>query len=341
MNFNFGEVLTRAWQIIWKHKILWIFGILASCSRGGGSGNGGSGTRFNEPGTTPNMDQFEQWISSHIGVVVGISILVLILVVLFLFLGTIGRIGLIRGTYQADQGANQLVFGELFSESMPYFWRVFGLSFLIGLIFLLLFIPFILFAVFTGGMGLLCLVPLICLFIPIALVVNVVVEQANAAIVLEDLSIGDGFRRGWAVFRSNIGAVILMAIILIVLSAVVGFVVAIPLIAVVFPAAVAFAAGNGQNNTPLALIGVCICLYLPFAIVLQGILISYVQSAWALTYMRLTNKPAMSAPAMPEIVPPAPTPAPVTPSPSDSEKTLIARDPKDDNKTFIAKKPDA
>ena len=27
MNFNFGEVLTRAWQIIWKHKVLWIFGI--------------------------------------------------------------------------------------------------------------------------------------------------------------------------------------------------------------------------------------------------------------------------------------------------------------------------
>ena len=27
-----GEVLSRAWQIIWKHKVLWIFGILASCS---------------------------------------------------------------------------------------------------------------------------------------------------------------------------------------------------------------------------------------------------------------------------------------------------------------------
>ena len=40
-NFNFGEVLTRAWQIIWKHKVLWIFGILASCARGGGGGPAG------------------------------------------------------------------------------------------------------------------------------------------------------------------------------------------------------------------------------------------------------------------------------------------------------------
>jgi uncharacterized membrane protein YgcG len=43
MNFNFGEVLTRAWQIIWKHKVLWIFGILAGCGQGGGSGGGGGG----------------------------------------------------------------------------------------------------------------------------------------------------------------------------------------------------------------------------------------------------------------------------------------------------------
>jgi hypothetical protein len=30
MNFDFGKVLSRSWQIIWKHKVLWIFGILAN-----------------------------------------------------------------------------------------------------------------------------------------------------------------------------------------------------------------------------------------------------------------------------------------------------------------------
>jgi len=43
MNFNFGEVLTRAWQITWKYKVLWIFGILAGCTNGGGGGGGGGG----------------------------------------------------------------------------------------------------------------------------------------------------------------------------------------------------------------------------------------------------------------------------------------------------------
>src|SRR5215213_4165189 len=28
MNFDLGEVLSRAWQITWKHKVLWVIGIL-------------------------------------------------------------------------------------------------------------------------------------------------------------------------------------------------------------------------------------------------------------------------------------------------------------------------
>ena len=43
---NYGEVLSRAWQIIWKYKVLWIFGILA----GLGSGGGGSGGLTQAPG---------------------------------------------------------------------------------------------------------------------------------------------------------------------------------------------------------------------------------------------------------------------------------------------------
>ncbi len=38
---DFGEVFSKAWKIIWKYKILWLFGIFASCSGGGGGGGGG------------------------------------------------------------------------------------------------------------------------------------------------------------------------------------------------------------------------------------------------------------------------------------------------------------
>ena len=74
-------------------------------------------------------------------------VVLLLLIVLAYLLGTIGRIGLMRGTRKADGGAERLGFGELWSESLPFFWRVFGLSFLLGLAFLVILLPLILFGV--------------------------------------------------------------------------------------------------------------------------------------------------------------------------------------------------
>ena len=302
MNFNFGEVLSRAWQIIWKHKVLWIFGIFAGCSRAGGGGSSGGGGGGSGPGGGQPFSEFErifdqisQWISDNPWVVAVFVVLILILVVLSVFLGTISRIGLIKGTYQAEQGAERLILGEVFSESMPYFWRVFGLSLLIGLMFLLIFLPLIFFGVITAGIGFICIIPLLCLLIPISWAVMVVIEQANAAIVLEDLRIGEGLRRGWEVVRANVGTMIVMALILFIGSAVVSIAFAIPLIIAVFPLAIGFAAG--AERTPLLIAGVCCAVYLPILLILNGILTAYVQSAWALTYMRLT-RPQDNAPVI-------------------------------------------
>lgn len=49
---DYGYVLRRAWEIIWKFKVLWIFGILASCGQASGSGGGNSGYRFSSENST-------------------------------------------------------------------------------------------------------------------------------------------------------------------------------------------------------------------------------------------------------------------------------------------------
>jgi membrane-anchored glycerophosphoryl diester phosphodiesterase (GDPDase) len=302
MSFDYREVLTRAWQIIWKHKILWIFGIFAGCSRGGGGsggggggGGGGSGGEGYSTGPEFNhqieqfFDQAGQWIQQNWWVIVVLVIAVLVLVLISIFLGTIGRIGLIRGTFQADGGAEKLLFGILFRESFPYFWRVFGLSLIIGLIFFALFIPIVLFGVLTAGIGFLCLLPLICILVPVSWAIMTILEQANAAIVIDNLGMMEGVRRGWDICKSNVGTIIIMALILWIGSAILGLVIALPIIAIVFLAFLGLAATQGDIGTPLWIAGICFVVYLPIVIVLGGILTAYVQSAWALTYIRLSK----------------------------------------------------
>ena len=59
------------------------------------------------------------------------------------------------------------------------------------------------------------------------------IEQANVAIVLENLGIGDGFCRGWEVVRANVGPILLLTLVIFVGSGILGFIIAIPIIGAV------------------------------------------------------------------------------------------------------------
>jgi hypothetical protein len=294
---NFAEVLDRAWQITWKHKVLWIFGILAGCARGRAGGGFGSGSGWRQsqpfsPNTPLGVQQFlagtVQWIGGHLWVVALFVLLALVLVALAMFLGTIGRISLIRGTFEADAGAERLAFRALFRESLPFFWRVFGLTFLIGLAFFIVIMPLVLFGVVTAGIGFLCILPLLCLLAVLAWVVGIVVHQASAAMVIENLGLADGVRRGWAVVKDNVGAVLVIWLISGVIGLVVGFLIALPVLLIVIPAAIGFAATGQQLPLAFLIVGAaCLTVYLPVLLVAGGILTTYIESLWTLTFLRL------------------------------------------------------
>lgn len=321
MNFNFGEVLTRAWQIIWKHKVLWVFGILASCGRGSGNfnsnsgGGGGDGGGLGQPpDLPPQVLRWMQTIEQNLTTIVVVLLaLVCIIWIVTIFLSTIGKVGLIRGTAQVEGGTGALAFGELFSGSLPYFWRMFGLSIILGLpalIFIVVVIAIVIVGMAAAGnnaetavLSFLGMFPLIiagfCVLVPIMFVLGMIFRQSENAVVLEGMRLIPALARGWEVFRKNLGPIILMAIILGVIGFVVGLVVAIPIFIIVFPAMLAFMATGAESITPLIFMGACLLLYVPVAWVLQGIITAYTESAWTLTYMRLTN-PQSNAPMVTE-----------------------------------------
>jgi len=179
---DFGEVLSKAGKIIWKFKVLWIFGILASCgqrSSGGGGGGGNSGFKFSggnfdlPPGWEHNFRQMENFFDTIQGwqiaaLILGFMLFMLIWILITTAINTLGEIGLIKGTVKADDGAEKLGFGELFNDGKPFFWRVFGFNFLaafaVMFAVMLLVIPLIGIGVVTAGIGLICIIPLICLY---------------------------------------------------------------------------------------------------------------------------------------------------------------------------------
>jgi hypothetical protein len=237
------------------------------------------------------FNQIPDW---QVALLIGIVILViLLLVIIAIFLGTIGRVGLIRGTLQAEQGAPNLSFGELFSGSLPYFWRVFGLNLLVGLGFAAAIILTILaFAITIVGLA--CLIPLACLLVPIGWLVSILVEQASVAIVVENRGVLDGLQRGWEVIKNNAGAIIVMGLILTLgIGLIGGFIIGLPVIAIILPAVLGAIAGTDQTIRGGFLVaGLCLVAYIPVAIFLNGILQSYIHSAWTLTFLRLTSAAA-------------------------------------------------
>lgn len=313
---DFGEVLSRAWNIIWKYKVLWIFGILAGCTSAAGSGGSNSGYRFtsetqNLPAPLQNLifrlENLPQW---EILLLVGLIILVfLVLFILFVVLGTVGRIGLIRGTQLADQGAERLTFSELWNESMHYFWRVLGLNLLVGLVLFVIFAILVIAYVFSGivtlGIGFICLLPFFCILIPIAWFIQVIIEQANNALVLENLRIMDGVRRGWEVVKNNLGTMIIMALILILgVGLIGGLIIGLPFAIIILPALTgAFLGTQNAMNSGLLIAGLCLVAYIPVLLLLSGILRSYISAAWTLTYLRLTRQPAAPPALQPVTLP--------------------------------------
>src|ERR1700690_1452144 len=137
---GFGEVLIKAWKIVWKFKVLGIFGLFAGCATSEIRFNGGSGYRTSSfpgsasnlpPGFEDNMLKFLNFIENP-AVIAGFISLFCIIFLVIVFFSIMGRVGLIKGAVDADAGAEHLSFGELWKNGLHYFWRMLGLSLLIG-----------------------------------------------------------------------------------------------------------------------------------------------------------------------------------------------------------------
>jgi hypothetical protein len=317
---DYGNILSRAWKITWNNKVLWIFGFLTGLGSGAGSANSnfrsGSGQPFQAgPGGPRLPPELERQLQRPEVVAIIITVVcVLLLIGLALFvLSVIGRGGLIGGIRLVDDRMDtggKITFSEAWRVGIRYFWRLLGLT-------LLLVVPAILFGLLvaalvllTLGFAALCVLPLLCVFIILMIPLSIVVALAQFGVVLEDKGVIDSLRRGWEVLKTNLANIILLGLITVVIGFVIGFVLALPLIAIVIPAAFAFAFNPREPNMPVLLgAGLAFLCYLPILWVINSVLTTWIYSVWTLAYRQFTGN-------LPVSVPPSPPPAPDTMQPA-------------------------
>ena len=309
MNFDIIEVFTRAAKIIWKHKVLWIFGILASCGRGSGSNSNSSrNNQFADNQSSREMirqfsdlaEKAAHWFSQNSWIIYVAIAVFLIIWLLQIFITTVGNIGLIRGAYHAEMGVEKIEFGKLFGESLRYFWRVIGIGLVVFLPVIVAFVGMFIAAIFvieaspnstSSGIGIFSLiVGLCCCFIPFMIVLGIFYTQALRALILENSGIFASLARGWGVFVKNIGGLLVVAVILFLINLIIGIIIAIPIFIVLFPLMTSFVQGNINSWQPFIFAGIFVLLYSPVAWFLSGILTTYIETIWTLVYIRVTQQ---------------------------------------------------
>lgn len=288
MKFDLGEVLGRTWRIGWNHKTLWLWQMLPNVA-----------IVFllpifvifapivtilvNDP---DKKIPVEPWISiaNSSFLLFGVS---------YILLRLMAQITTVHGVIRIEKAGELSLSRELFQKSLIYFWRVFGLyGVYYGtgvLLMLILALPLIINPASVHDPSRIYFRLPSLLFSPILLIGACVLELAQASIITDDLRMLPAISNGWKLFKANI---LNVSIMMIVLYFGMNILLGLFLIPFMFLAPISILSLTRMPDSNL-IIFIFLFIVIPLAVVLPtsffGILMTFFQSAWAVTYLRLSN----------------------------------------------------
>lgn len=309
---DYGEIITKAWTITWNNKFLWVLGFLAALTSVGSNSNSFQSS-FNESDFVNNPQLAAQMGIMFMALMCVISIIGIIL----WLLSVAARGGLIDGVNRIDDG-EQVTLGEAFSAGTSAIWRLLG-------VYLLAYLPMIIagimIAILTfmavgsaiamdtlaqnpeqfgeaiaGSMGLLvlCMCVLICALIPVGIVLSFIAEFAARATVIQKMRITESLSQGWNIFKTNLGSILLLALLMFVIGVMVSFalgIVMLPLSLVIFAPMFAslFRDGTMGGMNIAWTVGGSLCLGI-FGAALMSVVQTWSSAVWTLAYKEFTGK---------------------------------------------------
>ena len=303
---NFSKILSRAAEITWRWKALWVFGFLISL----GQGNRGS--------------NYSNWVEDrgsggimldHIPPAVGGLLISLVCIGLLIgialwVLSIIGRGALIGGVQQVEEeGDTEL--GRAWRVGVSHFWTLFGISILTAL-------PVLVLALFTVAaflgpilteigisagrdvptgifsLSFLCGAPLCCSAILAAILLSQIKIYANRAAVLEGLGWIEALQRGWQVLKDNLVPTVVLWLIFFVIGLILTLVIVAIILVIASPFLVLFA----NADPSLWMLGNIILEAIVIMIVsaaIGSIVETFTSTTWTLAYREMTGLGSLSS----------------------------------------------
>lgn len=294
---DYGRLLSRSFQLAWRYKSLWIFGLFA-----------GYGSTFNVSGDFPGFkaetrefwDAF-RWDSLNApfdtSIFVPIAIAAVVLLLVFLVAHLISVPALVDAVNKIARGG-QYRFGSSFSRGVDMFWRFLGLLVLEMVAFIASIIPFIIVIIVIPLLGILLTIPgaLILFF-----VWQTIFELAKRVVVVRDCSIGDALSEAYVLIKRNLSKTIVIFLIMLFLG--MAFFVGTMIMWVVVGAPVGAIVWAITHSLAAGLV-LAILFGLPLTIVVGGYFGTFFTTLYTLFYFELVEPAAARIP--PSAAPPSP-----------------------------------
>lgn len=274
---DYGGLVKRALDIMWKFKYLWIFGFFLEF----GTGTGGWFGNLPEKVKLPVGDFLS---GALVGAIVLLVLVGLVVFLLFLIMYLISQGGLIHCVSRIENGENPTL-RDGWNAGVKNFWRILGISIMI-LIFLLAsalvtIAPFILLLLAFKALGIVSGIILFPIFLALLITLILIDLYATRTCIIEGKGVFDSLAGGWQMLRTNLVPSLIVGLIGIgsTMVYVFGFVVVGLLLALPFIAL-------GLINLFLGIfLGVVVGLI--YIGVLSAVWGTYVDSLWTLAYLEM------------------------------------------------------
>lgn len=283
MNFDYGNILTRALKLTWKHKSFWLllmipvfisFMILAAI-------------------ILPVIFLTENEESMTLIMVLWAGIVIFGFFASFI-IGAVSMNAVTLGILRAERGEGSTALMDIVRDSFQYFKNAFGAILIIqlsvGTVFTVFFLCMAALTLVTMGIASICLQPIMLLLTPLSFLVGAVLYGSLVAVMDEGLGALDAVKRAVQVVRDHVWKFIVISLIAYFGSMIVSSIFTFPfMIPAMFGPALIESGVDITGNTFALIFIPFLCIFGVLMAFVSGVTGTFIAASMEISYLQLSR----------------------------------------------------